>query len=74
MVTLCMIVKNEEENIEGCLSKIRNLINEIVVVNTGSTDNTKNIALEFTNKVYDYKWCSDFSAARNFFISKTSND
>jgi glycosyltransferase involved in cell wall biosynthesis len=43
-------------------------------VDTGSTDNTKSIALEFVDKVYDYEWCSDFAVARNFSISKATND
>lgn len=74
MITLCMIVKNEEENLKNCLSKVGNLVQEIIVIDTGSTDGTKSIALEFTDKVYDYEWCNDFSAARNFSISKATND
>ncbi|AGY77288.1 glycosyltransferase [Clostridium autoethanogenum] len=74
MLTLCMIVKNEEENLKNCLSKIANFVDEIVIVDTGSKDSTKSIALEFTDKIYDFKWCSDFSKARNFSISKALND
>jgi Glycosyltransferases involved in cell wall biogenesis len=67
-------VKNEEETLRNCLSKIENFIAEIIIVDTGSTDDTKNIALEFTDKVYDYEWNNDFAAARNFSISKATND
>jgi len=74
MITLCMIVKNEGENIKECLSKVVVFVDELIVVDTGSTDDTKSIALEFTNKVYDYDWCNDFAAARNFSISKSTND
>lgn len=74
MLTLCMIVKNEESNLKSCLSKVAPFIEEIIIVDTGSTDNTKAIASEFTDKIYDFKWCNDFSKARNFSISKASND
>ncbi|MVX62329.1 glycosyltransferase [Clostridium chromiireducens] len=74
MLSLCMIVKNEEENLKNCLSKVVAFIDEIIIVDTGSNDNTKNIAKKFTNKIYDFKWCNDFSKARNFSIKKASND
>lgn len=73
MLSLCMIVKNEEQNLKNCLSKVKTLVDEIIIVDTGSTDNTKTIALEFTDRVYDFQWCSDFSIARNFSISKATN-
>jgi hypothetical protein len=69
-----MILKNEEENLKNCLSKVANFVDEIIVVDTGSNDNTKIIASEFTDKIYDFKWCNDFSKARNFSISKATND
>ncbi len=74
MISLCMIVKNEEKNLGKCLESIADYIKDIVIVDTGSTDNTREIAREYTNKVYDFKWCGDFSKARNFSISKASND
>lgn len=74
MLSLCMIVKNEEQNLRECLTKANLLIDEIIIVDTGSADNTKKIASKFTDKVYDFKWCNDFSAARNFSISKATND
>lgn len=73
-ISLCMIVKDEEENLKSCLSMAAPFVDEIIVVDTGSTDSTKVIALEFTNKVYDFKWCNDFSKARNFSISKALNE
>ncbi len=74
MLSLCMIVKNEGENLKKCLSQVATFSDEIIVVDTGSDDNTKDIAKEFTDKIYDFKWCNDFSKARNFSISKASND
>lgn len=74
MLTLCMIVKNEENNLKKCLLNIYPFIDEIIIVDTGSTDNTKLIAAQYTDKIYDYIWCNDFSKARNFSISKASND
>lgn len=61
MLTLCMIVKNEEENLKSCLPKVLTFINEIIIVDTGSSDNTKMVAKGFRAKVYDFEWCNDFS-------------
>lgn len=61
-----MIVKNEEEVLRQCLDSVNNLCEEIIIVDTGSTDKTKEIAREYTDKVIDFKWIDDFSAARNF--------
>lgn len=74
MLTLCMIVKNEEKNLKNCLLKVSAFVDEIIIVDTGSNDNTRDIASEFTDKIYNFKWCSDFSKARNFSISKAFND
>lgn len=74
MISICIIVKNEEKAIEKCLESLLFLNYEIVVVDTGSTDRTKEVALKYTDKVYDYEWQQDFSAARNFAISKAAND
>jgi len=69
-----MIVKGEEKSLKSCLNNVREYVDEIIIVDTGSKDKTKDIAKKFTKNVYDYKWCDDFSKARNFSISKASND
>lgn len=76
MVTfsMCMIVKNEEDVLERCLEGIAGLMDEIVIVDTGSTDRTKQIAFKYTDKVYDFAWVGDFSKARNFAFEKASCD
>ena len=74
MISICMIVKNEEENLEKSLKSIVGYGYEIIVVDTGSTDNSKKVALKYTKNVFDYVWCDDFSKARNFSISKATND
>lgn len=65
-ISLCIIVKNEEAIIERCLHSIMNVIDEIIIVDTGSTDRTKEICSEFTNNIYDYVWNDNFSDARNY--------
>ncbi|WP_268049150.1 glycosyltransferase [Clostridium ganghwense] len=69
-----MIVKNEEENLEKCINAAKKYVDEIIIVDTGSDDSTKEIAYKFTNYVYDFEWCNDFAKARNFSISKANND
>lgn len=64
-LSLCMIVKNEEQFLEPCLNSVNGLVDEIIIVDTGSTDKTKEIAAKFTDKIFDFEWCDDFSAARN---------
>ena len=71
-ISLCMIVKNEERVLKRCLDSIHDLVDEIIIVDTGSTDSTKQIARAYTDKVYDFEWIDDFSAARNFSFSKCS--
>ena len=73
-VSLCMIVKNEENVLARCLDSFKELVDEIVIVDTGSTDRTKEIAARYTEKLYDFVWISDFAAARNFAFSKCSGD
>lgn len=73
-LSICIITKNEQENIERCLKSLMPYEMEIIVVDTGSTDNTKDIVQRYTDKVFDFEWCDDFAAAKNFAISKTSND
>jgi glycosyltransferase involved in cell wall biosynthesis len=69
-ISLCMIVKNEEEVLARCLASARDLADEVVVVDTGSEDSTKEIARRFTDKVYDFQWVDSFAAARNYAFSK----
>ncbi len=69
-ISLCMIVKNEERILARCLDSIEDLMDEIVIVDTGSTDRTKAIASRYTDKIYDYEWTGDFAEARNFAFSK----
>ena len=69
-----MIVKNEEEVLERCLSSIKEFVDEIIIVDTGSTDRTKQVAKKFTDKIYDFEWENDFSKARNFAFQFASSD
>lgn len=73
-LSLCMIVKNEEENIDTVLGNARSYADEIIIVDTGSTDNTKKLASKYTDKIYDYEWRHDFSKARNYAFEKANND
>lgn len=73
-ISLCMIVKNEEDVLARCLASVQDLVDEIIIADTGSTDATKEIAAKFTDHLYDFPWIDDFSAARNFAFSKASMD
>lgn len=73
-ISLCMIVKNEERILARCLDSVKDLVDEIIIVDTGSADATKRIAAEYTDKIYDFTWIDDFSAARNFAFSKASKE
>ena len=73
-ISVCIIAKNEEKRIEKCLSSIKPYGFEIVVVDTGSTDRTKEIAGKYADRVLDFVWCDDFSAARNFSLRAASNN
>ncbi len=73
-ISVCIIAKNEESRIEQCLSSVKPCGFEIVVVDTGSTDRTKEIAGKYADKVLDFAWCDDFSAARNFSLREASNN
>lgn len=70
-ISLCMIVKNEEETLGKCLQSVKDIVDEIIIVDTGSTDRTKEVAKGFTDNIYDFEWIDDFSAARNFAYSKS---
>lgn len=71
-ISLCMIVKNEEKVLKRCLDSVADLMDEIIIVDTGSSDRTKEIAGVYTDKVYDFQWVDDFSKARNFSFSKAT--
>lgn len=73
-ISLCMIVKDEESVLKRCLKSIKDIVDEIIIVDTGSKDRTKEIAKEFTNKIYDYEWVDNFSNARNFSFSKATKE
>lgn len=73
-ISLCMIVKNEEAVLGRCLDSVADLVEEIIIVDTGSTDHTKEIAAGYTDKIYDFEWIHDFSAARNYAFSLASCD
>lgn len=73
-ISLCMIVKDEESVLKRCLKSIKDIVDEIIIVDTGSKDRTKEIAKEFTNKIYDYEWVDNFSRARNFSFSKATKE
>lgn len=73
-VSLCMIVKNEEAVLASCLQSVQGLVEEIIVVDTGSTDKTKEVARRFTPHVLDFAWVNDFSAARNYSFSQAAMD
>ena len=74
LLSVCMIVKNEEKVLERCLRSIHGIADEIIVVETGSTDKTKEIALQYTDKVYDFEWANDFAKARNYAASKATGE
>ena len=71
-ISLCMIVKNNEFELERCLNSCADLFMEIVIVDTGSTDKTREIARKYTDKIFDFEWVDDFALARNFSYSKAT--
>lgn len=73
-LSVCMIVKNEEDVLARCLECVKDIADEIVIADTGSTDRTKEIAAQFTESIYDFQWCDDFAAARNFSFSKATKE
>ncbi|MBC1886016.1 glycosyltransferase family 2 protein [Listeria seeligeri] len=72
LISICMIVKNEAHILRQSLASFRKFTEEIIIVDTGSTDETKKIAKEFTDFVYDFEWTGNFSDARNFAATKAT--
>jgi len=73
-LSICMIVKNENKNIEKAIRSVKAFADEIIVVDTGSTDNTPEIAMRLGAKVSFFQWCDDFSAARNASLDLATGD
>lgn len=73
-ISLCMIVKNEEEVIGRCLESVKDLVDEINIVDTGSTDNTKKIVEPYTDRIFNFQWINNFAAARNFSFQQATTE
>ncbi|CCO09053.1 glycosyltransferase family 2 protein [Desulforamulus hydrothermalis] len=73
-ISLCMIVKNEANYLDDCLSRVKDLVDEIIVVDTGSSDDTIKIARNYHAKIFSYDWAGDFSKARNYSLDQASGD
>ncbi len=73
-LSLCMIVKNEEATLPKCLGSVKDVVDEIIVLDTGSSDRTPDIAKQFGSKVHHFEWCNDFSAARNEALKYVTGD
>ncbi len=73
-LSLCMIVKDEATTLPKCLGSVKNVVDEIIVLDTGSTDKTPDIAKQFGAEVHHFKWCNDFSAARNDALKYVTGD
>ena len=73
-VSLVMIVRNEAHQLADCLAPVATLFDQIVIVDTGSTDTTKAVAGQFTSQVIDFPWCDDFAAARNECLRHATGD
>lgn len=72
--SLCVIVRNEEKVLGRCLESVVAAVDEIIIVDTGSTDETKRIAAQYTDKIFDFAWVDDFAAARNASFAKATGD
>jgi len=74
LLSLCIIAKNEETFLRRCLESASDVADQIILIDTGSQDNTKRIAADFDAEIYDFTWCDDFSKARNVSISYAKGD
>ncbi len=73
-VSLCLMVRNEEEKLTACLQSASDLVDETIVVDTGSTDVTRELAAKLGARVFEFPWCDDFAAARNECIRHVTGD
>ncbi|WP_256984724.1 MULTISPECIES: glycosyltransferase [Paenibacillus] len=73
-ISLCMIVKNEEASLARCLDSVNGIADEIVIVDTGSTDQTRQIAARYTERIINFEWVDDFAAARNFAFEQATSE
>jgi len=73
-VSLCVIARNEEHFLPSCISSVRHLVDEIIVVDTGSTDRTTEVALQSGARVYSFSWRENFAAARNYALERATGD
>ncbi|WP_155592477.1 glycosyltransferase family 2 protein [Lysinibacillus cavernae] len=73
-ISLCMIVRNAQCTIERCLDSVQHIVDEINIIDTGSTDRTKDIVQNYTSRIYDFIWCDHFAKARNFSFQQATKD
>ncbi|MDR6724225.1 MULTISPECIES: glycosyltransferase family 2 protein [Paenibacillus] len=73
-ISLCMIVKNEERTLARCLDSVSGIVDEIIIVDTGSSDRTMDVAAQYTDQVYTYEWQDDFAAARNYSFEQATQE
>ncbi|MDT3417897.1 MULTISPECIES: TPR domain-containing glycosyltransferase [Brevibacillus] len=73
-ISACVITKNEEKNLPSCLESVRKIVSEIIVVDTGSTDRTIEVARQYGAAVFHFEWIDDFAAAKNYALSKATGD
>jgi len=73
-ISLCMIVKNEEPNLAGSIGSVAGLVDEVIVVDTGSSDRTVEVAKGLGARTFDHRWDDNFSNARNFSLKKANGD
>ena len=73
-ISLCMIVKNEEKMLAGCLETVKNIADEIIIVDTGSVDKTVEVAKKYNAKIFNFAWIDDFSAARNESLKHATSE